>query len=123
VIVDVGDVRLYCAGAIAEAYAAAGGESFYYGKPHPPIYAMARDRLRAHLGGDVADDEILVVGDGLPTDILGAMGESLDAVFVTGGIAAEQTGTSPAGGPDPKRLRTVLEEARLSPAMAMAYVR
>lgn len=123
VIVDVGELRLYCAGAIAQAYEAAGGESYYFGKPHPPIYAMARDRLHAHLGEDVANEEILVVGDGLPTDIQGAMGESLDALLVTGGIAAEETGTSLAGGPDPARLRAVLEHVRLSPLMAMAYLR
>lgn len=123
VIVDVGTTRLYCAGAIAEAYAAAGGESYYYGKPHPPIYALARELLRERLGEEPAPEETLVVGDGLPTDILGAMGENLDALFVTGGIAAEETGTTPDGGPDPARLRAVLEGVRLSPLMATAYLR
>ena len=104
IVVDVGDRRIYCAGAIAEAYAVAGGESFYYGKPHPPIYALARARIEAFLGDAVPDDDILCVGDGIATDVLGAMGESLDALFVTGGLAAEETATSPAGGPDPELL-------------------
>jgi HAD superfamily hydrolase (TIGR01459 family) len=45
IVVDVGDTRIYCAGALGAAYAADGGEVFYFGKPHPPIYALARDRV------------------------------------------------------------------------------
>jgi HAD superfamily hydrolase (TIGR01459 family) len=123
VVVDVGDRRIYCAGAIAQAYAAAGGRSYYFGKPHPPIYALARRRLAAKLGHEVPADEILCLGDGIATDVAGAMGEGLDALFVTGGLAAAETGTSPAAGPDPALLAAYLAEARLSPLLAMAYLR
>ncbi len=123
IVVDVGDRRIYCAGAIAEAYTVAGGESFYYGKPHPPIYALARARIEDFLGDAVADDDILCVGDGIATDVLGAMGESLDALFVTGGLAAEDTATSAAGGPDPELLAGYLDAARLDPLMSIAYLR
>jgi HAD superfamily hydrolase (TIGR01459 family) len=123
IVVDVGDRRMYCAGAIAEAYAEAGGQSFYYGKPHAPIYALARQEIAKRLGAEVSNDEILCVGDGIATDILGAMGENLDSIFVTGGLAAEETGTSLAGGPDPEKLAAFLQAARLSPLMAMAYLR
>ena len=50
IVVDVGDRRIYCAGAIAAAYTEAGGRSYYFGKPHPPIYALARRELAARLG-------------------------------------------------------------------------
>lgn len=123
VIVDVGDQRIYCAGAIAEAYAAAGGESFYFGKPHPPIYALARAKLARLLGGEAPSEDILCVGDGIATDILGAMGENLDSIFVTGGLAAEETGTTLDRGPDPARLSALLAEARLSPLYAMSFLR
>jgi len=123
VVVDVGDRRIYCAGAIAEAYTAAGGESFYFGKPHPPIYTLARERLAAHLGEEVEAGDVLAIGDGIATDILGAMGESLDALFVTGGLAAEETGTAPGVGPDPERLAAFLGAARLAPLLAMGYLR
>lgn len=123
IVVDVGETRLYCAGAIAKAYSDAGGESVYFGKPHPPIYALARQRLAERLGQDVASDDILCIGDGIGTDILGAMGENLDAVFVTGGIAAAETATSPAAGPDPARLDAFLAQARLAPRYAIAYLR
>jgi HAD superfamily hydrolase (TIGR01459 family) len=123
IVVDVGDRRIYCAGAIAAAYAEAGGRSYYFGKPHPPIYALARRELAARLGYDTPADEILCLGDGIGTDILGAMGEGLDSVFVTGGLAAEETGTTAAAGPDPALLAVFLDEARMSPRMAMAFLR
>ena len=37
-------------GAIAELYTQMGGTSLYFGKPHPPIYQMARLRLTALIG-------------------------------------------------------------------------
>jgi HAD superfamily hydrolase (TIGR01459 family) len=123
VVVDVGPTRIYCAGAIAEAYAAAGGESVYFGKPHPPIYALARRRLAATLGEETPAEEILAIGDGVATDILGAMGENIDALFVTGGLAAAETATTPVSGPDPGRLAAFLRAARLAPLMAIAYLR
>ena len=123
VVVDVGDRRIYCAGAIAQAYAEAGGEAYYYGKPHAPIYALTRARIEAFLGEAVADEDILCVGDGIATDILGAMGEGLDALFVAGGLAAEETGVSAAGGPDPARLAAYLAAARLDPLLSIAYLR
>ena len=59
VVVDLGETRLYCAGALAEFYESLGGTSLYFGKPHPPIYDLARRRLG--LGDDA---RILAVGDG-----------------------------------------------------------
>jgi ribonucleotide monophosphatase NagD (HAD superfamily) len=74
-------------------------------------------------GFETPADEILCIGDGIATDILGAMGEGFDALFVTGGLAAEETGTSRAGGPAPALLRDYLAAARLAPKLAMAYLR
>ena len=45
IVVDMGDKRLYCAGALAQAYEEMGGTALYFGKPHPPIYDLARRRL------------------------------------------------------------------------------
>lgn len=123
ILVDVGETRIYCAGAIAAAYTAAGGESFYFGKPYAPIYELARDRLAERLGVEPTPEDILCIGDGIRTDIAGAMGESLDSLFVTGGLAAGETLTSPQAGPDPTRLAAYLAAARLSPLYAIPYLR
>ena len=73
-----------------------GGESLYFGKPHPPIYDLARRRL-AELGHDLPNARILAIGDGIGTDISGAMGEDIDSLFITGGLAAEETKTGENG--------------------------
>jgi len=87
IVVDRGERRVYCGGAIAAAYTEIGGRSHYFGKPHPPIYELARARL-----DDLQDSQILAVGDGLLTDVKGANDQGIDALFVTGGIAHERCG-------------------------------
>ena len=84
---------------------------------------VIRQELSAGRSEDIRSDDILCLGDGIHTDIEGAMGESLDAVFVTGGLAAEETGTSVAAGPDPAHLEAYLARARMAPLYAMAYRR
>jgi len=84
-MVERGDRLIYCAGALAAAYAELGGEVVYTGKPHPPIYELARERLHA-LAGSVPDAKILAIGDGVKTDIAGAIAEGLDSVFVASGL-------------------------------------
>ncbi len=66
---------------------------------------------------------MLCIGDGIATDVQGAMGEGLDVLFVSGGLAAEETGTTASSGPDPALLAAFLAEVRLSPKLAMAYLR
>lgn len=122
IVVDRGSRREYCAGALAALYTEMGGESLYFGKPHPPIYDLARRRLAA-LGRDVADARILAVGDGLATDVAGGMGEDLDTLFLTGGLAAEETATPPGGDPDPARLAALLGRAPLSPTYVAGFLR
>ena len=120
VIVDFGDKRLYCAGALAEAYEAMGGTVFYFGKPHPPIYDLARRRLAALTGG--GDKQILCIGDGITTDVQGGMSEDLDTLFVTGGIAAAEFGPDPAN-PDQTLLDQWLAARAASPTFAIGLLR
>jgi len=92
IVVDRGHRREWCAGALAALYTEMGGESLYFGKPHPPIYDLARRRL-FEVAPDLDDPSILAIGDGVKTDILGAVGEDIDSLFITGGLAAEETAT------------------------------
>ena len=120
IVVDRGERREWCAGALAKLYTEMGGESLYFGKPHPPIYDLARRRLLS-LGADVPDSRILCIGDGLSTDILGASGEALDSIFISGGLAAKETKTDTQ--PDPEALDQVLADAQLSPTYTIGYLR
>lgn len=99
IVVDHGENREWCAGAVAQMYEDMGGEALYYGKPHAPIYDLARRRVSA-LGTAVTNDRVLAIGDGVLTDLPGALGEGIDCLFVTGGLAASETGTKAAPNPD-----------------------
>ena len=92
-VVERGDRLIYCAGALARLYGELGGEAILVGKPHAPIYAAARKML-AELGGN----RTLAVGDGLPTDIRGAVDNGMPVLFVTGGIHAADFGSAPRPG-------------------------
>ncbi|MEL7515539.1 MAG: TIGR01459 family HAD-type hydrolase [Pseudomonadota bacterium] len=120
IVVDRGDVREWCAGALAQLYTEMGGESLYFGKPHPPIYDLARRRLAA-LGTDVPDSAILAIGDGVHTDVRGGMGEDFDTLFITGGLAAAETKTH--GQPDPGALKTYLDREQIAPTFSIGHLR
>ncbi len=120
IVVDRGDVREWCAGAVAALYTEMGGESLYFGKPHPAIYDLVRARLAA-LGKASDNTRMLAVGDGIRTDIQGAQGEDLDSVFITGGLAAQATGTDRQ--PDPAALDSFVAEEMVTPTFAMGFLR
>jgi HAD superfamily hydrolase (TIGR01459 family) len=87
-IVVRGGATEACAGAIADIYQMLGGRVIWYGKPFAAIYEHALRRA-----GNPPKEEVLAVGDGLQTDVLGAARMGFDTVFIAGGIHA--------GGPFP----------------------
>jgi HAD superfamily hydrolase (TIGR01459 family) len=120
IIVDRGDKREWCAGAVAQAYTEMGGTSLYFGKPHAPIYDLARRRLSA-IRPNIPDDRILAIGDGITTDIQGAIGEGIDSLFITGGLAAKETATVTQ--PDPEKLSQYVLEKQLDPTFSIGFLR
>ncbi len=120
IVVDRGETREWCAGALAQLYDEMGGESLYFGKPHPPIYDLARRRL-AELGELPSDDRILAIGDGIGTDVKGALGEDIDVLFVTGGLAAEETRTERQ--PDAASLKDYVSKVQMTPTYAIGFLR
>lgn len=120
IVVDRGETREWCAGALARLYTEMGGESLYFGKPHPPIYDLARRRLAA-LEKSIPDAAILAIGDGAQTDISGAMGEDIDSLFITGGLAASETKTTQH--PDANALKAYLEKEKVAPQYSIGQLR
>ena len=78
-----------CAGALAARYEAMGGDVRAFGKPHAAIYDHALEVASERAGRPVRRDEVVAVGDGLRTDMLGAARAGLPFVLVTGGVDAE----------------------------------
>lgn len=118
--VDVGEHRVFCAGAIAQAYDRMGGDSLYLGKPHAPIYDLARRRLAAI--APVTDAQTLCVGDGILTDVQGGVNQRLDSLFITSGLAAGHFGDDTAN-PDATLLERWVIEQTLEPTFAIGHLR
>jgi HAD superfamily hydrolase (TIGR01459 family) len=120
-VVDYGETRIYCAGAIAQLYDQMGGESLYYGKPHPPIYDLARRHADA-LGLKFSEDRILAIGDGIHTDVRGGQAEGVDTLFITGGLAADQFGPD-VENPDAALLTPWLDQMGQAPTYTIGRLR
>lgn len=61
----------------------------FFGKPDPAVFEYASSRVPTGRG-----ERLLVVGDGLITDIAGANAAGLDCLFITGGIHADECADS-----------------------------
>lgn len=67
-------------GALAERYARKGGTVHLYGKPHLPIFQAMQDAL------DCAPERILMIGDSLHHDILGAHTAGWKSLLIRVGV-------------------------------------
>jgi HAD superfamily hydrolase (TIGR01459 family) len=117
VVVERGDKLVYCAGAIADLYAAAGGEVVYAGKPYRPIYEQALSVAEAARGAPVAHHRLLAIGDSVRTDLKGAAALGIDSLFVTAGIHAEELGER--HDPDTLALSNICAAAGVVPKAVM----
>jgi HAD superfamily hydrolase (TIGR01459 family) len=122
VVVERGDKLVYCAGAVADLYAAAGGEVIYAGKPYRPIYdqalaiAQAAHGLQEN-GGLLDHHRVVAIGDSVRTDLRGAAAFGVDCVFVTAGIHAEELGSR--DNPSTSALSDIFAAAGLFPKAVM----
>ena len=107
-----------CAGAVAALYEELGGEVRRFGKPYPEIF----DLLFA-ASPHIPRDRAVMVGDGLATDIQGARRAGIDAIWITGGIHADDVGWCPDGRFDAGRMRRFAEQSGERPRAALASLR
>jgi HAD superfamily hydrolase (TIGR01459 family) len=118
IVVHSGERLIYCAGAIAERYAALGGRVIQAGKPYPEIYRRAIGAAVAARGAP-GKPRVLAIGDGLATDLKGAIDAGIDMLFVSSGIHRdrlhpEDRSSIPL---DPETLSELLDEYGVKPPM------
>ena len=82
VTVARGNRIIPCAGAIAALYEQLGGRVIYAGKPYLRIYERAFAMIADVRRRPIALDAVLAIGDGINTDIRGALNAGLRSVLV-----------------------------------------
>lgn len=114
-VVERGHRLVPCAGALAAAYEAIGGEVYWAGKPHRPVYDTALSISARLLAREtVPVERVLAIGDAMRTDIAGAAALGIDSLFVARGIHARELGL--AEGPlDPGRVTEWLSKQEVRP--------
>ncbi len=102
--------RIICAGTLALRYEELGGRVSWHGKPYPSVYEASLALL-----GISDRRRVLMAGDSLRTDIAGARGAGIDAVWIVGGLHAEELGVRPGAPPDTARIAAALAAAGEAP--------
>lgn len=111
-VVERGHRIIPCAGAMAAYYEQLGGRTRIAGKPHRPIYEATLAAAR-EVRGDFPIDRVLAIGDGMPTDVRGALNYGLDLLYISGGIHAQEYTIN--GETDEAILTAYLERERAAP--------
>jgi HAD superfamily hydrolase (TIGR01459 family) len=111
IVVERGNRLVWCAGALAERYREMNGETIVVGKPYAPIYERALERIAELVGEPIPKSAVLAIGDGVDTDVRGAVGQGIDVLFATGGIHAGVFG--PRDNPDIAKVHSFLATAGL----------
>lgn len=120
IVVERGTRMIWCAGAIARAYGLLGGRTLVAGKPHTPIYELALREAQEVTGQPIDSKRVLAIGDGLLTDVKGAVNQGLDLLYVSSGIHAKEYGVH--GEPDVEQLQKWLKGHGVSPVATMPYL-
>lgn len=117
-----GDDHIWCAGALAALYEEMGGKVLIYGKPHAPTYKAVLRELGLKAGFPLNKSDVLAIGDGLKTDILGANDAGIDALLIAGGIHAAELGYRGTGPLDGARMNKAMGDAGLDAVAAMTQL-
>ena len=80
---------IICAGILAEYYKKHGGRVVYFGKPYEDVYKKSLNFFNS-LDDSINTSNILVIGDSLETDILGANSNGLKSLLIADGIHKKQ---------------------------------
>lgn len=115
IVVKQNGVQMICAGTLAQEYQRLGGEVIFYGKPFLSVYKMV-----CEIFNNPENKKILMVGDGLETDIKGAKNFAIDSLLVTGGILSKSLNINYHQTADAKKLAEICNQYQLSPQFVIS---
>ena len=113
-VAHVGDDLMQCAGTFAQYYEDHGGQVYWYGKPHEPIYEAAWE-----FAGRPDKSRVVAVGDSIRTDIQGANRFGIDSVLNLVGIHREEVLCDKLEEVDADKLSAMLREQPFQPAYVL----
>ncbi|MEP1208203.1 MAG: TIGR01459 family HAD-type hydrolase [Rhizobiaceae bacterium] len=116
-VVERGNRLIYCAGSLAKLYNELGGQTLVAGKPHSPIYSLAMQRLEEINATAMPQGDVIAIGDGMPTDVAGALNNGFDLLYISAGIHSAEYG--PADNPDEQKLQAFLAAHNARPTVWM----
>ena len=116
-VVERGNRLIYCAGSLAKLYTELGGQTLVAGKPHSPIYKLAMQRLEQLNGTPIPQEDVIAIGDGMPTDVAGALSNGYALLYISAGIHSASYG--PPDDPDEQKLEAFLAHFKAEPTAWM----
>jgi len=113
-----GEKVLPGAGALAALYEDMGGKVYRFGKPYSYIYDHVFKKYTT-----VSRKRIVMIGDGLFTDIRGARQAEIDSIWVGGGLHAEELHVGEDGQVNPEQAFKIAGQAKEHPGAFLAYLK
>jgi HAD superfamily hydrolase (TIGR01459 family) len=114
IVVKQSGLELLCAGALAAEYLKMKGKVIYYGKPFSSVYKMV-----CEIFDSVETSKMLAVGDGMETDIKGALDFGIDCALVTGGILSNKLSVKYGQIAEENKVETVCKNYQLFPTFVI----
>lgn len=116
--VKQGEKVLPGAGALAALYEEMGGKVYRFGKPYSYIYDHVFNKYP-----NINRKQAVMIGDGLFTDIRGARQAEIDAIWIGGGLHAEDLHLGEGGQVDRELVIKIADQAGERPDAFLAYLK
>lgn len=113
-----GDKVLPGAGALAALYEDMGGKVYRFGKPYSYIFDHVFNKY-----SNISRKRSIMIGDGLFTDIKGARQAEIDAIWIGGGLHAEDLHMGEDGQVDPELACKIADQAGEHPGAFLAFLK
>jgi HAD superfamily hydrolase (TIGR01459 family) len=118
IVVKQNGKEMICAGALAKEYKKLGGKVIYYGKPFPSVYKIVSETF-----GSPKNSEMLMIGDGMETDIKGARDFQIESLLITGGILTNLLGINYHQNADQTKLENFCKQHQLFPNFVISSLK